>query len=61
MIRAFHYKVVSNTETCFAFQSSRMLMFGFLVVLVSSAVVALVVLIAIAGNGSHQDHDNHHH
>ncbi|XP_015772587.1 PREDICTED: uncharacterized protein LOC107350852 [Acropora digitifera] len=31
--------------------ASRMLLFGFLVVLVFSAVVALVVLIAIAGNG----------
>jgi len=40
---------------------SRMLVFGFLVVLAFSAVVALVVLIAIAGNGSHHDHDNHHH
>lgn len=40
---------------------SRMLVFGFLVVLAFSAVVALVVLIAIAGNGSHHDHDDHHH
>jgi len=31
--------------------ASRMLVFGFLVVLAFSAVVALVVLIAIAGNG----------
>ncbi|XP_067027448.1 ferric-chelate reductase 1-like isoform X3 [Acropora muricata] len=41
--------------------ASRLLVFGFLVVLAFSSVVALVVLIAVAGNSSHHDHDNHHH